>query len=693
MRNVSTQYLEAIRARDRTDKLTGTLTLVGGTEVPLNGTNISAGNTRILWECVTGEELAFGSVIIAQLNFAIISDESRYAFYNARTALTYSIQLADGTWYDLPIGIFTVGETERSGKLVKMVAYDNLIKLDKDYGGAALYGTPYEIMVMISENCGIALGQDENFYLSLPNGDQKIQIDETSGCKTYREAVRILAQLTACFVQADSSGSLVFKQFGKVPSTTLTRAHFNTPSIADFKCNYIGLVIRASGREFKAYVEDEYATGLEMVISDAPAWDYGLDEPLQQRCQNVLDELSQIEYTPSKFDMPSDLAIECGDLLELVTQDGAVNTLVTSITWQYKGYTSIESAGKNPFLYGITPKESEVIRELQSQTAANKLIFYSFTNQNAITAKGEEPKEIAQVTFVTTEATSAMFIAQLPLVVDCKDTVSSETTKNEVERTATVVIKNASGAVASAVDANGNPLTITVKVIDTDTDTVQTVTRGYVDVQVEYYLDGNLVDYELIQRCHAGSHILSLFYTFASLDGNANFQWQVKIKVVGGSGTVTVPKRGFRATVTGQGMAGTEAWDGTLSFDESVSAISMASHMTLLPAVETVTAETQIPTPAGIEETVAALSMRSRMMLVGFTERVSASEIRCKQTFDAAVWGYNERYIAVENNALMAKVKWVYESTEAMIDSGRMTVVSSMTNDLVSVTGMEVDAK
>lgn len=685
MRNVSTQYLEAIRARDRTDKLTGTLTLVGGTEVPLNGANISAGNTRVLWECVTGEELAFGSVIIAQLNFAIISDESRYAFYNARTALTYSIQLADGTWYDLPIGIFTVGETERSGKLVKMVAYDNLIKLDKDYGGAALYGTPYEIMVMISENCGIALGQDEDFYLSLPNGDQKIQIDETSGCKTYREAVRILAQLTACFVQADSSGSLVFKQFGKVPATTLTRAHFNTPSIADFKCNYVGLVIRATGREFKAYVEDEYATGLEMIISDAPAWDYGIDETLQQRCQNVLDELSQIEYTPSKFDMPSDLAIECGDLLELVTQDGVVNTLVTSITWQYKGYTSIESAGKNPFLYGITPKESTVIRELQSQTAANKLIFYSFTNQNAITAKDEEPKEIAQVTFVTTEATSAMFIAQLPLVVDCKDTVSSETTKNEVERTATVEVKDASGAVASVVDANGNPLTITVKVIDTDTDTVQTVTRGYVDVQVEYYLDGNLVDYELIQRCHAGSHILGLFYTFASLDGNANFQWQVKIKVVGGSGTVTVPKRGFRATVTGQGMAGTEAWDGTLNFDEGVEPIALRSSLTLVKTAEDVSVETQVPTPAGFDQAVAAISLRSRMTLGALSERVSTTEIRQKKTIDTAEWDYTDRYVEIVGSEIMARVGWTYQSEEQTIDQGRMTAVKAVTADLASV--------
>lgn len=278
-----------------------------------------------------------------------------------------------------------------------------------------------------------------------------------------------------------------------------------------------------------------------------------------------------------------------------------------------------------------------------------------------------------------------MFIAQLPVLVECADTVTESTT--ETERTVTVT--DSAGATATILDAQGNPLTL--KILDADT--VKTVTPGYVDVQVEYYLDGTLVDYELIQRCHAGGHILSLFYTFASLDGNANYQWQVKIKVVGGSGTVTVPKRGFRATVTGQGMAGTEAWDGTLSFDESVPPLAITSRMTLVPVAEEVTAQTQTPIPAGIEEVVSAFSMRSRMSLVGMSDEISVNPVWEQQTVSAdrlVAWTYQSRYVTRTEIGVQLRTAWNYQSSEQAIDHGRMTVVKAVTNDLTRVESLEV---
>ena len=37
-------------------------------------------------------------------------------------------------------------------------AYDNILKLDGDYTGPALQGTPYDMLCQIAEHCGLAVG-------------------------------------------------------------------------------------------------------------------------------------------------------------------------------------------------------------------------------------------------------------------------------------------------------------------------------------------------------------------------------------------------------------------------------------------------------------------------------------------------------------------------------------------------------
>lgn len=688
MIRVSSEYLAAIRAMGRADRLMGTLILKDGTEIPLSDANVEDGSVSISWECVSGEEIEFGSATMAQLDMAIRTDLSRYVFYGAKILLNYGVLLPGGTWFDVPLGEFTVAEAERKSTLVEMTAYDNLLAMDIDYGGTALYGTPYEIFVVICEHCGVALATTEEEFLAMPNGGELIQVDENSGCATWRDCAKVVAQMLGSFVVADRSGAVALRQYGKEKVATIPKKNRFTTKMADYICSYMGLRVVSSSGEYRAYDADQ-EEGLELTIQDAPAWDYGMDETLQARADALLGELLQISYTPGSFSLIGDPAVECGDLLELETDDGTVTTLVTSCMWKYRGRMNISSAGVNPHIKSMNTRKTVVLRELQTQTTENKLIFYSFTNHNAVSVSdGEEEKLVAQVTFATTKPTSAMFIAQLPVSVECADTVTESTT--ETERT--VSVTDSTGTATTLLDAEGNPLML--KILDADT--VKTVERGFVDLQVEYYIDGNLVDYQLIHRCGAGNSILGLFYTFDSLDGNTSFQWQVKIRVAGGSGTATVPKQAFRATVTGQGMAGTDKWDGTLSFDESVVPFRIANKMSLVDAVEEVSTETQIPTPASVEETVAAFSIRSSMRLVGFTERLSTMEVREKKTFDVtagtAEWEYNDRYVEIGSEGIMARAQWQYESAEAEIDSGRMTVVKAVTNDLNGVESLEVIA-
>ena len=52
---VSEAYKTAIRARTRTDRVTGTLTLTDGTVLPLTAAELMSGSLTLDNQCVTGE--------------------------------------------------------------------------------------------------------------------------------------------------------------------------------------------------------------------------------------------------------------------------------------------------------------------------------------------------------------------------------------------------------------------------------------------------------------------------------------------------------------------------------------------------------------------------------------------------------------------------------------------------------------
>ena len=82
--SVSDAYKTAIRARTRTDRVTGTLTLTNGTVLNLDAADLMSGSLTLDNQCVTGEELAFGCAYLGQAALNLRTDLSRYAFYGAK---------------------------------------------------------------------------------------------------------------------------------------------------------------------------------------------------------------------------------------------------------------------------------------------------------------------------------------------------------------------------------------------------------------------------------------------------------------------------------------------------------------------------------------------------------------------------------------------------------------------------------
>ena len=256
-------------------------------------------------------------------------------------------------------------------------------------------------------------------------------------------------------------------------------------------------------------------TGLTMRISNMTLAEKGLPATRQQITDNLFAALQRLDYVPATVTMPGDPAFEPGDRVALPMEDGtAPEMLVTHFVWRYRGRQTLKGVGRNPYLGGTTDGATEkALRRLQNSAESKRIVYYSFTNPAELAVQTVETPAVA-IAFTAVEETSAMFLAQLLL---------------------------------DAAPDTGKVLTLTVR----------------------YYLDNVLIDsFTPAQRLVRGAHALALFYPFPDLEGAASHRWSVRLLCAGGG--VKIAKGQIRATITGQGMAVGDAWDGTLEFEELV---------------------------------------------------------------------------------------------------------------------------
>ena len=254
----------------------------------------------------------------------------------------------------------------------------------------------------------------------------------------------------------------------------------------------------------------------------------------------------------------ADPAFDCGDRLTL-TEPGEASgltvaeTIVTHRVWKFRGGGTLKGVGKNPYLAAARDKSSAALQQLQTQTASNRLIFYSFVSRAAVTA-GEQEQTAAYVNFVTVEKTGALFFAQL--------------------------LTEARPAQAG----------------------------GTVTLAVHYYLNGARIGgFAPAQRMAAGRHTLALFYPFTELAADTSNRFEVRLQAAGG--TVYTAAGDLRGVVTGQGMAGGAVWDGTLTLEDSLPPPAWdAAALAPGPLQGTAAVQAAAPQACTLTETLPALN-------------------------------------------------------------------------------------
>ena len=654
MHNTPKQYQTAIRAPTRTDGLAGRLTLADGGVIPLDDSAVLAGSVCVDNQCVSGQELAFGGVYMGQASLQLRTELSSAAFYDAALEIDYKLRLPDGSWYTLPVGRYTVAEAERSAAVVSLTAYDHMLKLERPLAGSVIQGDAYAMLTQIAETCGVELGQTEAEIRALsPNAELLRQLDAGYHVSTWRDCAGAVAQLLAGFATFDRLGRLVVRQFGGAPCATLSENARTNAKISDFSCHYAALTIETDDDSYTAGTEGD--SGLAMTIADMPLAESGLPSTKQGICDALFARLQNMDYTPMTVMLPGDPALELGDRLTVPTKDGAPQTLVTHLVWKFRGTQTLKGVGKNPYLTGTTRTDTR-LRSLQKQTAANKVIYYSFSNGSDLVVRGDGAEiSAANLTFVTTQNTSAMFLAQLLL------TAEPETETVDLPVTSTDETLPTDAAAALERDA---ALMLTVR----------------------YYMDDSLIGtYVPTQRLVRGSHALALFYPFPDLQGAASHRWSVRLLCTGG--VVRIGKGQLRATITGQGMAAGDIWDGTLTLEETLARVTRpASLRQILAIYGDVTTKMQKPLGSTAAELLARIPRT--------TPRRAVNGQAPKRSTTYAYYGlplaFDVDFVQLDADGWRLRTSWQYDAVPQEIDTGTLLCAAADTGNLAEVSKIEV---
>lgn len=659
----TTEYYKSAIMQSNPSYLTGTIKFKDGSTRTFDSTDIIFSGASITMESVTQDVLEFGAAVLGQLDISIRvdTDESRYKYYDAQIDLYFHIATDNGE-ETIPLGIWTVSEAERYKTALKLYAYDNLFKFDKKYS-LTLVGTPYELITILADDCECELAQDESYFKSLPNGNATLTLSADSSCNTYRQAISIIAQMCGCFVQADRFGKIVLKQFSTSPTSTLLKSQRYNSTLADYMCNYISLDVTGLGGSYNSVVETD-ETGLTMYIDDAPAWDEGTDDTLQAKTDNLLDYLKDIRYTPCDIVIISDPTIDCGDLITLETDDGSINTLITSYTWKFHSQMELKSVGKNPHLIGTSATKQRIFRDIEKNGGggSGSSVLYIFKNTKKFICTSKlEP--IADVTFVASKDTFVLFNATMQVNVEVDDIV---------EKSSFTVL-----------DSNGSSKTYEVP-----------FTRdGKVNITIQYYYNSNELGLPYVITLEKGSHVITLHYPIDNVAGNTIDRFAVYMSA--DNGKVTIQPTEFTGTISGQGLAGSPKWDGTITFEEDFSHCPSTVNVNYRddyddimnvakrnPNTSSFAVEFNAPSIIGINT-------------LEFNDSLSMEKVVTNSTInpnDPAISDYefDNRYLR-SDGSFRLNTEYTYNSSEITIDSGRLFSLAIRTDDKKTVEGVVIN--
>ena len=575
---VSEAFLRAVQENTRNYRWTGQITTKGGAVYPFVYEDIVKGSGYITAQCCGSAEIELGTVYAAEMGITLFSQIDRYTLEGAEVRLSYHLRLADGSFEEVPMGIFEVSEANRTAHCLELKAYDYMLRFEKSFNGFEIVGNAYAFLDLCCKACAVELAHTQEEIEGMPNGTELLSIYPENDIETYRDVLYFVGQVLGGFFCINREGKLELRKYGRLPVMEVKSRHRFTSSFSDFITRYTAVSstnLRTQTAEYYALEPDD---GLTMNLAVNPLLQFGLEETRETLCRNILNDLAMVSYVPFDSSTIGNPALDLGDVLTFSggQADGSQIACITSSNCKIGGKHTLKCVGKNPRLAQAKSKNDKNISGLLNQIEAGKMGLFTYTNAKAYSLSKARCVVIS-MEFASSQETDAQFIGQVMIEISAA----------QVERQA-----SAEGKVTVPIPAESGK------------EDVETETAGSTDVEVDVSLpvkwkeDGRVSilaayefdDNEILsvypeETFGSGRHILSLYYPLTGLVPERMHTFRVFLSAEGGE--AAVPAGGCIASISGQAMAGaTKNWDGTLEFEEYFPAAGVWRKAWLRPAAE-----------------------------------------------------------------------------------------------------------
>ena len=588
---VSDVFLQAVQENTRRYYWTGKITTTKGVVYEFGPGNIVKGSGYISSQCCGSTEIELGTVYAAEMGITLLSDIDRYTLENALVELFYHLRLPDGSYEEVPMGIFEVSEANRMVKCLELKAYDYMLRFDKDFNGFESNGTAYDFVSLCCKACRVEMAQSQAEYEAMPNGTELLSIYTENDIETYRDVLYYVGQVLGGFFCINRSGKLELRKYGTVPVMTVQQKHRFTSSFSDFITRYTAVSSTNMKTEIAEYYHLDPDDGLTMNLGVNPLLQFGLKETREQLCMNILHDLSAVDYVPFDSDTIGNPALDLGDVIRFSggQADAEQISAITSMQCKIGGKHTLKGVGKNPRLAHAKSKNDKNISGLLNQINGNKeagrIGIHTFTNASAFTV-AESDVKIISIEFATHEEVMAQFFGSVIVEVKADQVERSVTAKGDVVIPAVEVeelpVEDADTVDGTATDgettgsADNDAGTATNETAVTGKTKEQTVTvefpvtwteDGHALVHFTFELNDEVIRiHQPEETWHSGKHTILLYYPVENVVPDITNVFNVYMRVTGG--TCDVDTGSCIASISGQSMGAAAAWDGKIEMEE-----------------------------------------------------------------------------------------------------------------------------
>lgn len=417
MYQVSSDYLTQMMKKGTRRRLTGTIG-----NVPFTSNDVVQHSFSVSGRAMEESNTNLGGVYLGELEMtflpSFLNKVSRTEFQNS--VLTAYIGLLidadEDIWEDIPVGVYTLNAPKISKNGITVTGYDNLQKLDKKFNIDTTSATPYGYLSFIATQCGVELGQTQEEIEALCNGTEVLGLHSENDIETFRDFLYWLAQACCCFSCADREGKIVLREFGKANGIEFDEMHRDTDVVfSGYTTKWTGLYVTDAETNIMQYYGLEVDDGLTMSLGANPLLQEGSADAVERRRKNILNAISEIQYTPFYCNSARDPIFDLGDEIRFT---GGISGNCTGVVMAY-AYTldnfSFEGYGDDPALSNARSKTDKNISGLINSTVENEVTYYNYVNAEDIDLENDIEVIVASLAFTAAQLTTIKILHEFIL--------------------------------------------------------------------------------------------------------------------------------------------------------------------------------------------------------------------------------------------------------------------------------------